>query len=458
MTRTLRGKLLIGTIVSVISINIIFTIFISIYLNSSFKDNIIEEMNKVKVTALNIINQNEVMEEPIWKSLSPINEIFQGYVSISDINGRINQSVGKTISIEEIENTILESNNIKSIIKFKLLDGSYFITYNYPLYVKDSFIGNLILQKDFSYKYNEMIKTILIIVLGQGFVIIAIVIAITLIINKSIKPLNDLKNSMKAFKLGKNIEDIEINSEDEISDLAKTYNLMKNQLMNQDKAMREFFNNATHELKTPITAISLYSQIIRDKDIKEIDEEFLKRASTRIALESEKMKKLVEKILESSRGSIYKSKNKTEFSLTNIIKEIIEDLEVRLIDKNLYIKEELEEISFFGVLEDFEQIILNILDNSIKYSISNDISIKLYKENENILLKIKNKSLEIPMDIKDRLLEPFIKFNHYKDISKEISSSGLGLYLCSELAKENGWNLTYEIISNDIIFTLKLNI
>ena len=458
MNRTLRGKLLIGTIVSVISINIIFTIFISIYLNNSFKDNIIEEMNKVKVTALNIINQNEVMEEPIWKSLSPINEILQGYVSISDINGRINQSVGKTISIEEIENTILESNNIKSIIKFKLLDGSYFITYNYPLYVKDSFIGNLILQKDYSYKYNEMIKTIVIIVLGQGFVIIAIIIAITLIINKSITPLNDLKNSMKAFRLGKNNEDIEINSEDEISDLAKTYNLMKNQLMNQDKAMKEFFNNATHELKTPITAISLYSQIIRDKDIKEIDEEFLKRASTRIALESEKMKKLVEKILESSRGSIYKSKNKTEFSLTNIIKEIIEDLEIRLIDKNLYIKEELEEISFFGVLEDFEQIILNLLDNSIKHSISNEISIQLYKENENILLKMKNKSLEIPIDIKDRLLEPFIKFNQYKDISKEISSSGLGLYLCSELAKENGWKLTYEMISNEIIFTLILNI
>ncbi|MBE6054772.1 MAG: ATP-binding protein [Clostridium sartagoforme] len=140
------------------------------------------------------------------------------------------------------------------------------------------------------------------------------------------------------------------------------------------------------------------------------------------------------------------------------MKEIIEDLEVRLKDKNLYIKEELEEINYFGVLEDFEQIILNLLDNSIKYTISNEISIKLYKENESILLKIKNKSLEIPMDIKDRLLEPFIKFNQYKDISKEVSSSGLGLYLCSEIAKENGWNLTYEILSNEIIFTLILNI
>ena len=446
-----------GTIISVISINIIFTIFISIYLNNSFKDDILDEMNKIKITALNIVNQNEIMEEPIWKSLSPINEVVQGYVSISNIKGEVNQSVGNVISNEEVKNIIKESNNIKSLIKFKISNGNYFITYNYPLYNNDDFIGNLIIEKDYSYKYNEMIQTIMIIVLVQVLVVTIINISVTLIINKSIKPLKDLEDSMKKFKLGMNIEDIKINTEDEISDLAKTYNLMKNQLMNQDKAMREFFNNATHELKTPITAISLYSQIIRDKDIEEIDEEFLKRANTRIVLECEKMKELVEKILETSKGSINKIKNKSEFSSTNIIKEIIEDLEIRLIDKELYIKEELEELKVFGVLEDFEQIILNLLDNSIKYSSSDEILIKLYKENENIILKIKNKCLEIPIDIKDRLLEPFVKYNNYKDISKEVSSSGLGLYLCSELAKENGWDLVYEINKNNIIFTLILN-
>jgi signal transduction histidine kinase len=456
LNKTLRGKLLIGTIVSVIAINIIFTIFISLFLDKSFKKDIVEEMNKIKLTSLNIIRQNEIMEEPIWKALSPINEITQGYVTIADDNGNINQSVGKVINNEEITNIIRESNNIKSIIKFKNENNSYFVTYNYPLYIKENFSGNLIIQKDYLTKYNEVVKTIGIIILGQVFVVITLICVISMIIKKVTKPLGNLSTSMKEFKLGKEIKDIEINTQDEIADLTKTYNSMKNQINNQEKALREFFNNATHELKTPVTAISLYSQILRDEDIKEMDEEFLKRASTRIALECDKMKKLVEKILESSRGKINKSKNKSEFSLTNIIKEVIEDLELRIKSKELYIKEELEEIKFFGVLEDFEQIILNLLDNSIKYSASNEISIKLYKENENIVLKMKNRCLEIPTDIRDRLLEPFIKYNHYKDMSKEISSSGIGLYLCSELAKENGWILTYEIVDNDIIFTLVL--
>ena len=458
MSKTLKGKLLLGTIISVISINIIFTIFISIYLNNSFKDDVIEEMNKIKITALNIVNQNEIMEEPIWKSLSPINEILQGYVSISNINGEVNQSVGNIISKEDVDNIIIESNNTSSLIKFKLSDGDCFITYNYPIYNNDNFIGNLIMQKEYIYKYNKMIQTIMIILLGQVLVVTVVIISISLIINKAVKPLNTLKDSMENFQLGNNIKDIEIDTKDEISDLATTYNLMKNQLIIQDKAMREFFNNATHELKTPVTSISLYSQILRDKDIEEIDQEFLKRASTRIALECDKMKKLVENILESSKGRINKNKNKTEFSLTKTIKEIIEDLELRLKDKDLYIIDKLEEVKVFGILEDFKQIVLNLLDNSIKYSSSKKISLMLYKENEKIILKIKNQCLEIHVDIRDRLLEPFIKFNYHKDISKEVSSSGLGLYLCNELAKENNWILNYEIRDRDIIFFLIINI
>lgn len=454
MNKTLRGKLLKGTIASVILINILFTIFISIYLSNSFKNNIIEEMNKVKLTALNIVNQNEIMEEPIWKSLSSINEIIQGYVSISDINGEINKSVGKILSKEEIESVIVESNNIKSIIKFKSLNRAYFITYNYPLYIKDNFIGNLVIQKDYNYKYKEMIQTIIIIVLGQVVVVTVIILVISLIINKAIKPLNDLKNSMREFKLGKNIEDIEINTEDEISDLAKTYNFMKNQLVNQDKALREFFNNATHELKTPITSISLYSQIFRDNNIKEIDNDFINRASSRIVLECEKMKNLVEKILEASSGKINKNKLKRTFSIKEIIEEIEEDFELRIYDKNLNIKNELQEINFYGVLEDFEQIFINLIDNSIKYSYSNEIDIKLFKEEDNIKLTIRNVALDIPEDIKNRLLEPFIKYNSFNDISKEVSSSGLGLYLCSELAKENNWDLSYMIVEENIIFEL----
>ncbi|GAB6167939.1 HAMP domain-containing sensor histidine kinase [Clostridium carnis] len=456
MNKTLKGKLLIGTILSVITINIFFTIFISIFLEKSFKRDIIEEMTKIKLTSLNIINQNKVISEPIWKVLSPINEITNGYVSIANYNGDINQSIGKIISNGEITEILNESKNIKSIIRFKNLNGNYFATYNYPIYDKDNFLGNLVIQKDYFNKYNDMIKTIGIIVLGQIFVVVTIILVISIIIEKVTKPIRTLNYSMEEFNLGKDIKDIEIDTNDEIADLTKTYNSMKNQLNKQEKALREFFNNATHELKTPITAISLYSQILRDENIKEIDEEFLSRATNRITIECEKMKELVEKILDCSRGSVDSNKNTIQFSITNVVKEILEDLELMLKDNEISIIKELEKVEVYGVLEDFEQIILNLLDNSIKYTTNKKIYIKLYENNEEINLEIKNKCVDFPNEVKYRLLEPFVKYNKYKEISKKVSSSGLGLYLCSELARKNGFTLTYKIVRNEITFNLNL--
>ena len=392
-------------------------------------------MENIKITSINIIRQKEVAEEPLWKSLSPINDVVQGYVSFSNEEGKINQSVGKAVNSEEINSIILESNNIKSLIKFKNLNKSYYITYNYPVYLDENFISNLIIQKDYTNKFYEMIKTIIIILLGQVLVVITLILTIASIIKKSIMPLNKLNESMKNFKLGKYTEDIEVSSEDEISDLAKTYNLMKNQLINQDKSLREFFNNATHELKTPVTSISLYSQILRDNDIKEMDEEFINRASSRIVLECEKMKTLVENILETSRGSININKVKTKFSLKELIMQIEEDFEVRINKRNLKIINEIQELEYLGVLEDFELVFANLLDNSIKYSCSKEIEVKLFKEDGTINLTIKNK---------------------INDISKEISSSGLGLYLCSEIAKENNWKLSYNIVEEFITFELEL--
>ena len=60
--------------------------------------------------------------------------------------------------------------------------------------------------------------------------------------------------------------------------------------------------------------------------------------------------------------------------------------------------------------------------------------------------------------IKDKLLEPFIKYNIYEESAKEISSSGLGLYLCRELVRKNNGELSYEIKGEEINFILKFNL
>ncbi|MCE9655204.1 MAG: HAMP domain-containing sensor histidine kinase [Clostridium celatum] len=467
---TLKGKLLFGIISSIVLINLIFTVFVAGFLENTLKDDIILEMEKVKNFSLDSIKQGKVTEESLWKILTIIQGLSDSYVAIANKNMEIEVFVRDTLNEKEIKSILNESNNISSIIKFKRLNNNYYITYNYPVYLDGKFYGNLIIQKDYSDKYSINIKAIGIILLGQFIIVIIIISVVSILINKITKPIKVLKNSMEKFIESKDENDVLIKTNDEISELSKSYNLMKNKIKNQmniiveekekveklQKISREFFNNATHELKTPITSISLYAQILRDEDVKKLDEDFIYRATNRMVLESEKMKTLVEKILEVSKGEVKPNKNKVEFSITEIIGEIIEDFEVKIHNRKLTIDADLDEIRLIAVLNDIEQIISNLLDNSIKYSTSSSINIKLYKREENIIFEISNECGEFPEDIKYRLLEPFIKYNTYENIDKEVSSSGLGLYLCNELSRKNNGSLSYEIKNNKIKFTLKL--
>ena len=162
------------------------------------------------------------------------------------------------------------------------------------------------------------------------------------------------------------------------------------------------------------------------------------------------------KILDVSKGEINSAKNKCEFSLTELIDEIIEDFKVRIENKGYIINKTLQEVTIYSVLEDMESIIVNLIDNALKYSVGKKIDINLYEEEENIIFKISNKCTDIPENIRKNLLEPFIKYNIYNDISKEVSSSGLGLYLCNELSKGIDGKLSYKIDNDIIKFTLKI--
>lgn len=470
MFKTLRSKLLFGTIISVLVINIIFTIFITLFLENTLRSDIIEEITNIKKFSINIINQNEIIGESKWKSLNSIKGLTNSYVSMLNNRGEVNEYVSVVISEEEIDNIIDESKNSKSIIRFKRLKNTYCVTYNYPIYLDNNFYCNLIIQKDYSEKYNKNINLITILIIGQVIVILSIIIVISMIISKVTKPIKELNEAMKYLPKSITSKDIIINSNDEIGELSKSYNLMKKKIKDQmeiiieekekveklQKISREFFNNATHELKTPVTAISLYAQIFKENKLSELDEEFINRANDRIIMESEKMKNLVEKILDVSKGEINSTKNKYEFSLKKLIEEIIEDFQLRVESKGYIINKRLQEVFIYSVLEDIESIIVNLIDNAIKYNNGRRIDINLYEEDGNIVFSIMNECANFPEDIKDKLLEPFIKYNTYKDISNEVSSSGLGLYLCSELARVNNGELIYNVENNNIKFILKL--
>ena len=224
--------------------------------------------------------------------------------------------------------------------------------------------------------------------------------------------MNDLSKSIDS-------KDIIINSNDEIGELSKSYNLMKNKIKDQmeiiieekekveelQKVSREFFNNATHELKTPLTAIRGYSQMLQDENF---EDEFVLRAVERIEEESIKMNKLVEKLLMISREEALVQVYSEEVNINKMTKRIIEAFHNQIRDRGYNISlSEKAEIKIIVIKEEVESVLTNLIENSLKYSTTKDINIEIGIDEGKGHFKIYNGVDKIKDEIKDaqRLFE-----------------------------------------------------
>ena len=371
-------------------------------------------------------------------------------------------SRGSLIQEDKIIEVLEESNSRKSLLNLNKDSKLYIATFNYPIYIDESYYGNIVIQKDYTKEYNENSKIICSIFIGQSTILLILVMALWSIISKFTKPINNLSNAIENFAIGKDEGDIKIKTKDEVAILADKFNFMKNEIKYQMEVIiteqnksKEFFNNATHELKTPITAISGYTQLLLSKNILDMDDEFRNRALERMLKESNKLNSLVKNILEISRGKVIKNVVKEEFDLGQLINEKIREMNIRLIKSNINLKADIKNIKINCNKEEINTIIINLLDNAIKYTAEKEIIVSVFEKNNNCVFEVKNKIYDIPKRIKGTLLEPFVKYSNDIILENEgITSSGLGLYICNKLAEDNNSNLIYSIEDNIIKFKL----
>lgn len=455
---TLKGKIMGIIVLTLIIFNFGLTFFIYNTLYSSLKDNIKNDLDNIRKFSVNtlkysslVIDDNSKVKN---KTVSEVNYNYSCYVGVYDSNNNKVDSKGDFFSEESINNILKNSNNKSSVIGFNNKNG-LISTYVYPVYLSGNYDSTLILQKSYYNEYNAILSTMYDIALVQVILLIIIVIVLNYFINKIINPLRLLSKQMEKYGEGREVEKLKVSSHDEVGQVTQSFNDMIEEKKKLENISKDFFNNATHELKTPVTSIYGYVQILGEEDFNKIDEEFRTRAFNRISMECCKLRDLIQKLLEISRGGVRKTDLKQEFRLDELIDTICDRLMDRVNRLNKKFIINMETIKIAAIKEDIEQIVLNLIDNSLKYSKGNDIVISLKEINDKFIFKIENEIGNIPDNISKNLLDPFVKYNEFESKMEEcISSSGLGLYLCNELARKNNIMLKYKISKNTIKFEL----
>lgn len=191
-----------------------------------------------------------------------------------------------------------------------------------------------------------------------------------------------------------------------------------------EQIRREFTANVSHELKTPLTSISGFAEIMENGIVKQED---IPKFAGNIFKESQRLISLVNDIIKLSRldeGDIFYKPEKID--LTGLVKQVKERLELTAQKKGVTIKVEGQEAYIDIVPQIAEEIIYNLCDNGIKYNKEGgEVFCTIEKKKEGVLFIIKDTGIGIPLSEQGRVFERFYRVD--KSHSKEIGGTGLGL-------------------------------
>jgi signal transduction histidine kinase len=225
------------------------------------------------------------------------------------------------------------------------------------------------------------------------------------------------------------------------NELKKISEQLKNanqELVNKDIQKDEFLDTVTHELRTPITAIRAASEILHDDE--DIPEELRKQFLQNIISESDRLNRLIDKILdlekfETGKQKIYLSKN----NISKTVENTLDSLKQLIRNKNITVEfsEANKEIKAFYDEERIVQVIHNLLSNAIKFCSPTEgkITIAITENKDVVEVKIHNNGKGINEEDFEAIFDKFYQSRN-QNVKKPIGS-GLGLAICKQIIEHH---------------------
>ncbi len=198
----------------------------------------------------------------------------------------------------------------------------------------------------------------------------------------------------------------------------------------------EFISVASHELKTPVTSLKVYTQVLTKQARKKGDtaiEKYLFKIDDQI----NKLTKLIYDLLDISLIEIGKLPYfKSYFSVDSVVNDIVEDLQKITLRHRLMVEGRTKG-KVYGDKDRIGQIVINLLTNAIKYSPkANKVHISLSQKKGKIYISVTDFGIGIDPMSQDKIFERFYQVNNIEE--RTFPGLGIGLYLSQEIAKRHG--------------------
>ena len=230
--------------------------------------------------------------------------------------------------------------------------------------------------------------------------------------------------------------------QDEIGNLANTFNEMMNRLEQSFARMRQFSSDASHELRTPLTVLKGQSELVLSKTRSK--REYQEVLSSNLE-EINYMSRILEDLLILSKGDEGEiSLEKEPVELENIIEEVSRQGEILADEKNIKIVlAYMEPVTILGDAHRLKQMVWILLHNAVKFTPSGgEIKITLQDLDDTVYLAIKDTGIGIPEPDLPKIFDRFYRVD--KARSRMEGGSGLGLAICKHIVDRHHGTIDVE--------------
>lgn len=415
---TLRNKIIRNFIAGIFACILVFSIAIS-YLINVYTKNFIDTTEDIRPSQIKKQFENLITDNDPYTIKERLGKISQNLNVDIEILNKNNEPIMRFKGRDDNKNDITASKSY-DIFNPNVNDymGQLIITYGTGEFAANELMTNI--------KSSILIAVLISITIG---IIIALILSTN--ITNPIKQISDATLKIKDGDYNINLKDSKII---ELENLQNNIKYLSINLKNQKFVRKQYAQDISHELRTPITNLQLYIEAIKDGVI-DADEQTL----SSLLEEIHRLEGLVVNLNKSfNDNSEYLKINKKEFNLSEHINSLLDTVKPRLNKLDISLIEEIKDGIIINSDKDkISQIVQNLVSNAIK-AIKDDglIRVSLNEDKNNIYLVVKDNGVGISDEKKEAIFERFYRIDDARNT--KLNGHGLGLSITKNFVESLG--------------------
>ncbi|MBD1854740.1 MULTISPECIES: sensor histidine kinase [Leptolyngbya] len=304
-----------------------------------------------------------------------------------------------------------------------------------PIAVNGKPFGQLYLARDITEDQQKFKTGLWQLLFVSSVIIVLLMIAISKRIHKAMQPLeqmSQLASAVSADDLSENLNDAKLqlhHAPDEVLGLAQAFNQMLFRLSGAWDQQRQFVGNVSHELRTPLTVVLGYLQSLlrRSTNLSAYQQQALETA----AAETERTIRMLQDLLDLARADSGNLHFRSNPVMLNTLVAEVAAMSQKVSNRTITVLSTDEDVVICADQDRLQQVLINLVDNAIKYSAEHPIELILEKTAQFALIHVQDRGIGIPLSHQNRIFERFYRVDEAMTRSRD--GTGLGLAIAKSL-------------------------